>query len=326
VLRLPVLILVFAFLVAFWAGEAGLRAAGTTKPSGSHARARRANERTGRLVPAFDELVKAHRRGDRNALGRLADRIGPARLAEAMLSGDGRLAEAALAAAPLARGGVLLVAPASANLWIGDPAREAGAATALGSLLDGATPTELEDWDVPPDVVAGACSGLSALALRTNAALAARLAALDAALAAAPICGAPVDLEPLVHDPAPAIRRAAVLTSAVGARRAAILNDAIADPDRGVSAVAVATDCRVEGRLGAAGKETPPSPQSIATARALATAQTTPPEDAVEMLDCLAAAGTPADRALLDGLRRGPPSPLRDRAVELGAAPRGRGD
>jgi hypothetical protein len=35
------------------------------------------------------------------------------------------------------------------------------------------------------------------------------------------------------------------------------------------------------------------------------------------MLDCLAAAATPADRALLEGMRRGPPSPLRDRAVEL---------
>jgi hypothetical protein len=36
------------------------------------------------------------------------------------------------------------------------------------------------------------------------------------------------------------------------------------------------------------------------------------------MLDCLAAAGTPADRTLLEQLRRGPPSPVRDRAVELG--------
>ena len=39
-------------------------------------------------------------------------------------------------------------------------------------------------------------------------------------------------------------------------------------------------------------------------------------EDAVEMLDCLAAAGTPQDRALIDELQRRPPSPLRDRAVE----------
>jgi hypothetical protein len=39
------------------------------------------------------------------------------------------------------------------------------------------------------------------------------------------------------------------------------------------------------------------------------------------MLACVAGAGTPADRSLLDELRRGPPSPLRDRAVELGVRP-----
>ena len=56
----------------------------------------------------------------------------------------------------------------------------------------------------------------------------------------------------------------------------------------------------------------------------MAAAPTTPPEDAVEMLDCLAAAGTPQDRALLDELQRRPPSPLRDRAVELGVRSRAR--
>jgi hypothetical protein len=49
----------------------------------------------------------------------------------------------------------------------------------------------------------------------------------------------------------------------------------------------------------------------------LVRAQGTPPDDAVEMLDCLAAGETPTDRALLEELGRRPPSPLRDRAVEL---------
>jgi hypothetical protein len=39
------------------------------------------------------------------------------------------------------------------------------------------------------------------------------------------------------------------------------------------------------------------------------------------MLDCLAAAGSAQDRALLEELQRRPPSPLRDRAVELGVRP-----
>jgi hypothetical protein len=62
-------------------------------------------------------------------------------------------------------------------------------------------------------------------------------------------------------------------------------------------------------------------PQAVAEARTMAVAPATPPEDAVEMLDCLAASGASQDRALLDELQRRPPSPLRDRAVELGARP-----
>lgn len=310
--RLPTLVLVAASGI----GAAGPHAVAATKPSATRSHPRRTNERTGRLAPAFGELVKAYRRGDRSGLDRLAEKLGAARLAEAIVGADEHLAEAALAASQLARGGVSLVGPITAGL--SDPARAAAAATALGSLLDGATPTQIEDWDVPPDVVAAACGGLRALAARTDAAPGARLAALDAVLAAAPVCGPAGDLAPLTHDAAPAIRRAAVLVSAAGPGREAILREAIADPDRGVSAAAVAAECRVEGRVGAGGKETPPGAQSIATARALATAPTTPPEDAVEMLDCLAAAGTPADRALLDELRRRPPSALRDRAVELG--------
>jgi hypothetical protein len=324
--RLPIQVLLAVFLV----GAAGSAAVAATKPAASaapaHARSRRANERTGRLVPSFAELVKAYRRGDRSALGRVADRIGLARLGEAIAAPDEHLAEAALAAAQVARGGVSLMGTIAVDLWAADPARAAAAAAALGSLLDGATPTEIEDWDVPVDLVAQACGNLRGLATKADAALIARLAALDAVLAAVPTCGPAPELDSLAHDGAPAIRRAAVLVAASGAHREAVLKDAIADPDRGVSAAAVAADCRIEGRV-AGGKEAPPVSQAIVTARALATAQTTPPEDAVEMLDCLAAAATPADRALLDDLRRGPPSALRDRAVELAdVARRGKGE
>ena len=293
----------------------------------ARARSRHANERTGRLAPAFAELVKARKRGDTSALGRLGDRIGPARLAQAIAGADERVAEAALAAVPLARGGVVLVGAIADQLAASDPVRAAAAAAALGSLLDGAVPAAIEDWDVPPDLVGRACGGLRTLAARKEAALPARLAALDAMLAAAPSCGTDVDLGPLVHDPAAEIRRAAVLVAAAGPARAALLRDAIGDGDHGVSAAATAADCRVEGRVGAKGKEIPPTAPAVASARALASAPSTAPADAVEMLDCLAAAATPADRTLLDELRRGPASPLRDRAVELGAlaAPRAKG-
>jgi hypothetical protein len=279
---------------------------------------RRTNPRTGRLAPAMAELVKASKRGDRAALGRVADRLGPARLRDAIANPDPAVAEAALGAVPLARGGVLLVAAVAAELGAADGARAAAAAAALGLLLDGASPTELEDWDVPPDAVAQACGGLKALAFWTAAAPAARLAALDAIAAAAPTCGPAGDLGPLAHDPAPAIRRAAVVVAAVGEHRKALLRDALGDADRGVTATTAAVACRVEARTDRAGKVEPPDAAALAAARTLAGAAGTPPEDAVEMLDCPAAAHQPADRALLEELQRRPPSPLRDRAVELG--------
>ncbi len=291
------------------------------------ARSHRTNARTGKLVPAFAELLKARKQGDRSALGRLGDRIGPARLEQAIAGPDARVAEAALAAAPLVRGGVLLVGTIADQTWASDPARATAAAAALGSLLDGAVPSALEDWDVPPDRVALACWNLRALAGRKEAALPARLAALDAMLAAIPSCGADADLTALARDPAPEIRRAVVLVAAAGHGRAAALHDAVGDSAEVVRGAAAAADCRVEGRLGPRGKETPPASASIAVARATAAVAGTPPADAVEMLDCLAAAATPADRALLDQLRRGPASPLRDRAVELGelTTPRAKG-
>jgi hypothetical protein len=302
-----------AALFALWAGTA-VGAHGAAKAP------RRTNPRTGRLAPAMAELVKASKRGDRAALGRMADRLGPARLGQAVASPDPAVAAAALAAVPLARGGVLLVAPVAAELRAADPAVASAAAAALGLLLDGASPTELEDWDVPPDAIAEGCAGLKALAFWTGAAPAARLAALDAIAAAAPTCGPASDLAPLAHDPAPGIRRAAVLVASVGEHRKALLRDALGDADRGVSTAATAVACRVDSRADRAGKVEAPDAAALAAARTLAVAAGTPPEDAVEMLDCPAAARQAADRTLLEELQRRPPSPLRDRAVELGGA------
>jgi len=295
-----------------------LAVAAKSKPA--HA-ARRPNARTGRLSPAFAELVKAHKRGDRAALARAADRMGLVRLGEAIASHEPGVSEAALSVLPVAHGGVLLIGAATDQVGVSDWARAAAAATALGSLLDGAVPTALEEWEVPPDVVARACTALRALAWRADAAVATRLAALDAVAAAAPSCGGGTDLAPLAHDGTPALRRAAVMVAAGGGEREALLRDAIADSDKSVSAAATAVACRYEARVARGGKPEAPLPQAVAAARAMAAAPATPPEDAVEMLDCLAAAGTPQDRALLDELQRRPPSPLRDRAVELGVRP-----
>ena len=282
---------------------------------------RRPNPRTGKLAPAFAELVKAHKRGDQAALARAAERMGLVRLGQAIASREPGLGEAALAALPVTHGGVLLVGAATDQIAVADWPRAAAAATAVGALLDGAVPSALEEWEVPPDVVARACAALRALAWRSDAALATRLTALDAVAAAVPSCGSGADLAPLARDGTPALRRAAMMVAAAGAEREAVLREAIGDSDRSVAAAATAVACRIEARAGQNGKPEPPAPQAVASARTMATAPTTPPEDAVEMLDCLAAAGTPQDRALLDELQRRPPSPLRDRAVELGVRP-----
>jgi hypothetical protein len=312
----------FTSLIALVAASSsGLAASGRSHDSKPARAARRANPRTGRLSPAFAELVKAHKRGDQAALARAAERMGMVRLGEAIASREPGVGEAALAAVPLAHGGYLLLGATTDQIAVADWPRAAAAAAAVGSLLDGAVPTALEEWEVPPDVVARACGALRALAWRSDAALATRLTALDAVAASAPTCGSGADLAPLARDAAPALRRAATIVAATGGEREAVLRDAIADSDRSVASAATAAACRIEARTGANGKTEPPPAQAITAARTMAAAPTTPPEDAVEMLDCLAAAGTSQDRALLDELQRRPPSPLRDRAVELGVRP-----
>jgi hypothetical protein len=310
-----------------WLAALGVAAVWTV-PGRSWARAHKSDARTGKLVPALAELIKARKLGDHSALGRVGDRLGPARLLAAIAGADERAAEAAIVAAPDTRAGVLLVGAIADQLGAVD-ARARLAAESLGRLLDGARPSALEHWEVPPDEIGRACSGLHALAGHPQTALETRLRAIDGSLDAVPTCGVPRDVATWVRDPAPEIRRAAVLLAAHagngGNDRAAILKQAIGDGDQRVSAAAVAADCRVEARAGGR-KEVPPDPAAVSAARTLALAPTTAAADAVEMLDCLAASANPADRALLDQLRRGPPSPLRDRAVELTAPGQGKGN
>ncbi len=283
------------------------------------ARAHRADARTGKLVPAMAELVKARKRGDRTALGRVGDRIGPARLAVAISGADGRVADAAMTAAPETRAGVLLIG-AIADQVGGPDARARSAAEALGRLLDGSRPTALEQWEVPPDDVARACAAVHGLAGRAASPLETRLQAIDASLAAAPTCGVPRDAAALV---ARQLARSSARGGPSGRGGNRTGGGSAPGNRRRRSACERRGGC---GRLprrsrNAGGRESAPDPQAVAAARSLVAARTTAAADAVEMLDCLAAAATPADRALLETMRRGPPSPLRDRAVEL-IAPR----
>ena len=292
-------------------------AAAAPKP----ARPRGVNARTGRATPPFSELVKANKRNDRAALERLAGRFGVAGLAAGARGTNLAVVEAALAAIPLARGGVVLAGAVADRLDPREPVVAAAAAGALGVLLDGDAPGEISDWEVPPDVVARACAGLRALAANPEAAEPARLAALEAIGEAQVTCPVLGELGALVRDPAPAVRRAAALLLSVGdVRVQAALRAGMADPDPGVSAACVASVCRSAEAARGRRAADPLVEQATGVARTLVAAQATRPEDAVEMLTCVATAGTATDRVLLEKLRAGASSPVRDRAAQILAA------
>ena len=285
--------------------------------------ARRASARTGLIVAQDDELVRAVRKRDRGALERLAERMGPAHLGEALLRPDPAVVEAALVALPLARGSVLLIGTV-ADLLDSANAQLAGtAARVLGQLLDGAEPSALEDWEVPADLVDRACAALRGLAARVEAPVSSRVAALGAVASASSVCTATGELASLLRDPVPAVRRATALVLRPEERRAAsALREVIRDPERSVASAAVATLCRGEPVDPTAGpRSEAPAPPVVAAARQMVTARGTSIADAVEMMGCLARAATPADRQILDQIRRGAPSPLRDRAADLLGAP-----
>jgi hypothetical protein len=282
--------------------------------------ARRANARTGLAPTPYDDLVKAVKHNDRGAIERVVGRLGPARLFEGLHNASSAVILAVLTAAPRARGGVSLAGSIADLTASPDPAISAAAARSVGDLLAGDVPSAVEEWEVPPDTLSHACGALHALALRPEAARPARLAALEATAESASTCGGTEDLAGLLKDPTPAIRRAAALVLQPSEKRSALgLRAASRDPDPGVAAAAVAVLCRAGG-AGARRVGEPLALETVDLARALIVAPATPPDDAVEMINCLAAARTPADRKLLDQLRRGPPSQLRDGAAEMADA------
>lgn len=285
--------------------------------------ARKASVRTGLIMTHDDELVHAVKKKDRGALERLAERMGPGHLGEALHRPDSAVAEAALVALPLTRGAVLEIGAVTDLLESSNPALSAAAARVLGQLLDGAEPGALDDWEVPPDMVERACNGLRGLATRADAAVTARVAAISAVASASLLCpAASGELASLLRDPVPAVRRATALVLRPEERKAnSALRDVVRDPERLVVSAAVATLCRDEpadgSGAGAPFKTDAPASAVVEQARLMAPSRGTPAADAVEMLGCLARAASAADKQILDQLRRGPASPLRDRAADL---------
>jgi hypothetical protein len=270
------------------------------------------NRHTGLFEPPFSELERAVDKGDRAELARWAARIGPARIGEALRGSDRARVLAALDAVTLLPGGVRLLEAATPLLASSDGATAERAARAVGQMLDSSEPRRLDDWDVPVDAVGRACNALAQTATRAEAAAPVRLAALDA-LAEASVCrSAPVAT--LAFDGSAEIRRAAFL--ALRPRDdlpGAALRQAAGDKDPAVASAAAVAVCR-RRRAGVKASDGEPALRTVALA------ESTPVEDAVEILSCLASSSDSGDKQALEQLKRAKAPALRARATELAPA------
>jgi hypothetical protein len=262
------------------------------------------NRHTGLFEPPLTELSRAVEQGDRAEIARWATRIGPARLASALRGPDRASISAALEAVPLLPGSVRLLESVTALVTSSDAGIAEKAARALGQMLDGSEPRWWEDWDVPADSITRACRALADSAQSPAAAQPVRLAALDALAEASGSC-APPSLGPLVADAVPAVRRAALLAMRPRDELSASdLQRALADPDPTVVSAAAVCWCR--RRLAHPTSTSAVNPPL----RNLVSADSTPVEDALELIPCLAASKDAGDRQALDQLRRSSKVPL----------------
>jgi hypothetical protein len=288
---------------------------------------RRVGARTGMLEVPIDELLTAVRRKDRAEIGRLAERIGPARLVEALRRTDAQGVQAALTGIVALPGRARLIGAVTELLTVSDATIASAAARTLGEILAPVTLAELEEWDVPGDLVSGACSALhTAVLLPSNSTLE-RLAALEAMGDGMAVCRPAPDLVGLLKDPTPSIRRAAALVLRPQQRLATGgFAAGTRDVDPSVATASVAAVCEAIAEPAAWPKGSVREPiwdQTRQLARQMILAPATPADDAVEMLDCLdpTLAG---DRQLLDGMRAHRRTPLGERAASILDRPPGR--
>jgi hypothetical protein len=291
------------------------------EPSGRAAVDRRhVGARTGLLEVPIEELVAAVRRKDRAEIGRLAERIGPARLVDALRRADAQGVQAALTGIVALPGRARLIGPVTDLLTVSDATIAAAAARTLGEILAPLTTADLDEWDVPIDLVNAACGALrTAVLVPANSTLE-RLAALEAMGDSMAVCRPSPDLVGLLKDPTPSIRRAAALVVRPQQRLATGgFAAGTRDVDPAVASASVAALCQAIAEPAAwpkGGVREPTWDQTRQLARRMAVAPATPADDAVEMLDCLDPTSA-GDRQLLDGMRAHRRTPLGERAAAI---------
>jgi len=279
--------------------------------------------RTGKLEVPVDELMAALRRKDRTEVGRVAEQVGAARLAQALRRSDAPGVLAALAGIAALPGRVRLIGPVTELLVTADAPLASAAAHTLGEILgSAASPGELDVWEIPGDLVESACVVLRGAATAPQNATTLRLAALDALGDAGEVCASTPGLIALLRDPTGAVRRATALVL----RPKQVLAtggfaSGIRDIDKAVASASVATVCELSAILAGSaapkgGAREPIWELTRKEARRLVVATDTPVEDSVQMLDCLDPT-LASDRRILDALRSRRRTPLGDRASDI---------
>lgn len=263
---------------------------------------------TGRLLGSWEHVQLALKRGDLGEAQRLSTGLSAGQWEAVLTPGAPDYLETALALLPAQDGAVGWLPLLSRWILISEPTQEERVVRvfrAVGALLDGRTPADLHEWDVPVATTRDVCRGLAWVAATVTRALDVRVAALAALGTAKRTCGpAPADF---LADPSPEIRRAAAALVGTDPATITALTARLSDDSPEVASMVGARLCR---SLGAS----LPSPELLQTARKFAS-QPVANEDAVDLLDCLAM--SPADSSTLHALSLRGPKPIQARAKEL---------
>lgn len=267
------------------------------------------NRHTGLFEPPVSDLRKASERGDRADLARAATRLGAARLSRLLADPDRKTVLAALDAAPLVDGGVLLLETAVPLLASSDAVVRAHAVAAAATLFAQNSPARLCEYEVAPESVSAACHALAVLAATEGEPLGTRISAIQALIDAGGACGNHLRLDLLLTSREPEIRRAAVLAVPEVAARSTKgpLVAALKDTDVRVAGAAAAQLCRLLGPRQAV----PPLLFRLVLANEV------PAEDVVDLLPCLAASSDAADQKALTQLQQGGQAAVRDAIKRL---------
>jgi hypothetical protein len=267
------------------------------------------NRHTGLFEPPVSDLRRASERGDRAELARVATRLGAARLSRLLADPDRKTLLAALDAAPLVEGGVLLLETVAPLLASSDGPVRARAVAATAALFAQSGPMLLGEYEVAPETVSAACHALAALAASDGEPMGTRISAIQAVMDTGSACRDHLKLGVLLASREPEIRRAAVLAVpevAAGSARGPLAT-AVKDTDARVAGAAAARLCRLLG----------PRQAILPPLHDLALAGEVPAEDVVDLLPCLAASGDAADQKALTQLQQGGRAVLRDALKRL---------